>query len=193
LQKEGAGKMSWIAWAIVASEVAFWVFILLALATRYVWRRRRLSMVLFAMTPVIDFLLLVLTAVDLSRGATATWAHGLSAVYIGVSLAFGKNMIEWADNVFRRRVLKEHVPKAVRFGRDHAVHYAKGFGRHVLAFLIGGALVGATVWWVGDPSRTAGMLGIMARWAVVLGIDFLITVSYFVWPKKPRADGQFSG
>jgi len=184
--------VSFVAWAIVACEVAFWVVIVLALAARYVWRRRRLGMVLFVMTPVIDFLLLVLTAVDLSRGAAASWAHGLAAVYIGVSLAFGKNMIRWADDTFRRRVLKEPLPKIVRYGREHAVHYAKGFARHVLAFLIGGALVGATVWWVGDPSRTAGMLGMMARWAVVLGIDFMITVSYFIWPKKPRTGEPFS-
>jgi hypothetical protein len=177
--------MGFVAWAIAASEIAFWIVIAAGLFFRYVLRRNRTGLVLLMLTPVIDLILLLLTAVDLSRGATATWAHGLAAVYIGVSVAFGKTMIAWADDKFRRHVLKQPLPKIERYGRDHAIHYAKGFLRHVLAFLIGGSLAGLIVWWVGDWSRTAGMVGIMGRWGIVLLIDFLITCSFFIWPKKP--------
>ncbi len=45
--------------------------------------------------------------VDLYNGATATIVHGIAAVYIGGSLAFGKSMIQWADERFRYYATKQ--------------------------------------------------------------------------------------
>lgn len=179
--------MGFVAWAIIASEVSFWIVIASGLVARYLLRRQRLGLALLMMTPVIDLILLILTAIDLSRGASATFVHGLAAVYIGVSLVFGKSMIAWADNRFRRHVLKEPVDTIQRYGMEHAIHYAKGFLKHIAAFLIGGGLLGLMIWWVGDPARTESLLGVLWRWAIVLAIDFVITVSFFLWPKKAKA------
>lgn len=89
----GLSVLNLVAWFIVACEIAFWVVIILGLVTRYVLKRNRLGMFFLALTPVIDLLLLVVTTVDLYRGAVATMAHAIAAVYIGVSIAFGKSMI----------------------------------------------------------------------------------------------------
>ena len=110
--------MNFIAWMIVACEVAFWIVIILGLAIRYIFKKNRLSIFFFALTPLIDLLLLVLTSYDLYRGATATIAHGIAAIYIGVSVAYGKSMINWADSRFRsdaRRLAawRKRLPRTV--------------------------------------------------------------------------------
>lgn len=64
-------------------------------------------MFFFALIPILDAVLFLAAAADLYRGAAATMAHAVAAVYIGVSVAFGKSMIQWADERFRYYVVKE--------------------------------------------------------------------------------------
>ncbi|MDR1427668.1 MAG: hypothetical protein LBJ08_07925, partial [Bifidobacteriaceae bacterium] len=59
---------------------------------RYRWRARQLGLVLLAMTPVVDLGLLVFTAVDLRRGGQVSVVHGIAAIYVGVSVAYGHKM-----------------------------------------------------------------------------------------------------
>ncbi len=82
----------------MSCEITFWIVIILGLVTRYVFKKQTLGLVLLALTPVIDILLLIVTGVDLYNGATATIVHGIAAVYIGVSLAFGKSMVSCIRN-----------------------------------------------------------------------------------------------
>jgi hypothetical protein len=74
---------------IVVCEVGFWCLLGAGLVARYVLRLRRTSAVLLAGAPVLDLLLLVASVLDLRSGSTAGVAHGLAAVYIGFSVAFG--------------------------------------------------------------------------------------------------------
>lgn len=175
--------MQLVAWAIVCCEILFWVFIVAGLIVRYGFRREKLGFRLMAMSPVIDIVLLVLTVLDLSRGSTATFAHGLAAIYIGVSLAFGKQMIAWADGVYRRVILKEQVAKE-RISR--ARRERNGFYRHILAFLIGGALLGAMILWLGNTEQTESLLRTLQLWGLVLVIDGVISMSYTVFPARSK-------
>lgn len=86
-----------IAWIIIACEVGFWIFVLAGLIARYVFNQRKLGNLLLICTPIVDLLLLVATVIDLKNGAVATTVHGIAAIYIGVSIAFGHRMIAWAD------------------------------------------------------------------------------------------------
>lgn len=72
---------------IVACEVGFWGILLLALAVRYVFRKEQLSRMLLFSLPLIYLLLLFITATDLRRGTTATFAHGLAAAYVGFTVS----------------------------------------------------------------------------------------------------------
>lgn len=175
--------MQLVAWAIVCCEILFWIFIVAGLIVRYGFRREKLGFRLMAMSPVIDIVLLVLTVFDLSRGSTATLAHGLAAIYIGVSLAFGKQMIAWADGVYRRVILKEQVAKE-RISR--ARRERNGFYRHILAFLIGGALLGAMILWLGNTEQTESLLRTLQLWGLVLVIDGVISMSYTVFPARSK-------
>ncbi|WP_294741412.1 hypothetical protein [uncultured Exiguobacterium sp.] len=175
--------MQLVAWAIVCCEILFWVFIVAGLIVRYGFRRERLGFRLMAMSPVIDIVLLLLTVFDLSRGSTATLAHGLAAIYIGVSLAFGKQMIAWADERYRRFILREQVS---REQISKARKERNGFYRHVLAFLIGGALLGAMILWLGDAEQTESLLRTLQLWGLVLVIDGVISMSYTVFPTRSK-------
>ncbi|MCF6506523.1 hypothetical protein E9549_03735, partial [Blastococcus sp. MG754426] len=55
--------------AIIACEIGFWVVLAAGLLTRYVLRRPRLGGALLLGVPLVDAVLLVLTAVDLGSGA----------------------------------------------------------------------------------------------------------------------------
>ncbi|MDW4075948.1 hypothetical protein QI255_12230, partial [Staphylococcus saprophyticus] len=89
--------MNFIVWLIIFCEVAFWVVILLGLVTRYILKQKTLGLLFLALTPVIDLIILITTSIDLMNGATAEIPHAIAAVYISVSLVFGKSMINWAD------------------------------------------------------------------------------------------------
>ncbi len=175
--------MQLVAWAIVCCEILFWIVIVAGLIVRYGFRREKLGFRLMAMSPVIDIVLLVLTVFDLSRGSTATLAHGLAAIYIGISLAFGKQMIAWADGVYRRVILREQVAKE-RISR--ARRERNGFYRHILAFLIGGALLGAMILWLGNTEQTESLLRTLQLWGLVLVIDGVISMSYTVFPARSK-------
>ena len=172
---------------IIACEVGFWIVIGSGLVTRYIFKRKRLGLFLLALTPVIDLVLLVTASMDLYRGATATTIHGIAAIYIGASIAFGKSMIMWADERFQYYVMKQGEKPAKRYGLDYARHYIKGWGRHVIAYIIGAGLLAAVIFVINDSSRTEALGGILRIWFLVLGIDFLIAVTNFIWPTKEKA------
>lgn len=172
---------------ILACEVAFWVFVIAGLAARYLFKKKTLSAVLLWSTPVVDLILIAATILDLKRGATAGFAHGLSAVYIGVTIGFGHRMIRWADRQFAYRFAGGEKPaRGPRYGKAHAREERAGWIRHLLAWLIGSAMLEFMVLMVGDEARTEQLSLMILRWLLVLGIDFAISFSYTIWPKTAK-------
>jgi hypothetical protein len=179
--------VNFIAWVIVACEIAFWVVIGAGLFTRYIWKWQKLGLFFLALTPVVDFILLCVTTIDLYKGATATIAHGIATVYIGVSVAFGKSMIKWADERFQYYVLKQGEKPRKLYGREYAKNYFKGWVRHVMAYMIGASMLLVMICFINDIERTMNLFRILKIWTIVLVIDFIITMSYFIWPKQQES------
>lgn len=179
--------MNFVVWMIVTCEVLFWVVIISGLVTRYVFKRNKLGLFLLALTPVIDLILLITTTIDLYRGAIATQAHGIAAVYLGVSIGFGKSMINWADKRFLYYVKKEGTNPIKLFGMQYALNNLKGWGKHVLSYLIGSGLLVGMIYLINDTSQTEALFKVLKIWSFVLGIDLVYTLSYFIWPKRERA------
>lgn len=158
---------------IVACEVGFWVVLLLALALRYLLRRERLSRALLISLPLIDLLLMAFTAADLSRGATATFAHGLAAAYVGFTVAFGGMAVKWADAHFAHRFASGPAPpKAPSRGWPVVRYDLDLWARCIVAWLITIALIEALVHLVGPGETTEPLLG----W---YRIAFVSTVLWF--------------
>jgi hypothetical protein len=171
---------------IIAAEIAFWLTLFSGLAARYLLRRPRLGMALLVATPLIDLALLVATTIDLRRGGEAALPHALAAVYIGVSVAWGERMVRWADVRFADRFAGGPAPvRPPRKGRLHAARERREWLRHLVAWAIGTALVGLGVLVVGDPDRTRALVSVAVLWTLVLTIDFLISFSYTLWPRRP--------
>ncbi|PYI52651.1 hypothetical protein [Paenibacillus flagellatus] len=176
-----------IAALIVGCEIAFWLFIVAGLACRYLFKMRKTGALLLLCTPVIDLALLAATVVDLRNGAEAGTAHGVAAIYIGVSIAFGHRMIRWADERFAYRFAGGPPPaKKPKHGREHARAERVGWLHHLLAWAIGCAVLYGMVWLTGDADRTDSLVKLARLWSLVLGIDFLISFSYTLWPRKGK-------
>jgi hypothetical protein len=170
--------------AIVACEVAFWVVILAGLAARYLLRRPRLGAALLILAPVIDVVLLVLVAVDLLGGSTASWQHGVAAIYIGISVAYGRRMVVWADVRFTHRFAGGPAPVRLTGAR-----YTSACWRDVLltgvAVVVAGAILGSMILVVDDAQRTAALSGCFGILGIIFAVDVVWALSYTIWPRKP--------
>jgi len=144
---------------IVACEVGFWFVLLLALALRYLLHKRPLSRALLFCLPLIDALLLVFTAMDLRRGATATFAHGLAAAYIGFTVAFGGLAVKWADTRFAHRFAAGPPPEKAPSRGWPAVRYEFNlWARCIVGCVITVVLIEVLILFVGASETTEPLL-----------------------------------
>jgi hypothetical protein len=144
--------------AIIACEAAFWVVLMAALATRYWWRRNRLSRSLLFALPWVDLLLLLFTAVDLRSGTHANFAHGLATAYVGFTVAFGGILVAWADQRFAHRFAGGPAPSPPPKHGWPAVRYEFGLWlRCVVAWIITLILLVALIGVVDDAGRTRAL------------------------------------
>lgn len=156
---------------IITCEIAFWICLFGGLAVRYLWRRPALSRYVLLGSPLADVGLLVLSAADLSRGATATTAHAVAAAYISFTVVFGPSVIRWGDARFAHRFAggppPVHVPKR---GRQRVGHEWREFGKAVLACALTSALIGLGVLLVSNGERSQALVGFEANLGVLLAI-----------------------
>ncbi|WP_276587014.1 hypothetical protein [Amycolatopsis iheyensis] len=158
---------------IAGGEIGFWVLIAAGLAVRYGLRARRASVVLLAMVPLIDVVVLVATVIDLGGGAKANFTHGLAAVYLGFSVVFGPSMVRWADVRFAHR-FAGGPPPPKRQGREKLSHEWREFGKCVLACGLAAAALLAAIIVIGTPEQVAPLWGWFPRLGTVLAI-WLVT------------------
>lgn len=170
---------------IVGCEIGFWLFVIAGLVCRYVWNLPKVGVVLLACTPLVDLVLLVATGLDLRNGSSATFIHSLSAIYLGVSIVYGHRMIRWADERFVHRFKKGPAPaRKPKGGIERARYERKMWYYHAAAWGIGSFIMFALIWWIGDSSRTEALQATIQTWSVVVVIDFIVSFSYTIWPKK---------
>jgi len=130
---------------------------------------------------------LVAATVDLRRGGEAALPHALAAVYIGVSAAWGRRMVAWADVRFAHRFAGGPAPaRRPPSGREHAARERREWLRHLVAWATGTALLGLGILSVGDLDRTVALTNVIVLWTMVLAIDFAISFSYTLWPRIGR-------
>ena len=173
---------------IVACEIGFWLFLLAGLAARYLLRRRRLSTALLIAAPLVDLVLLVATVLDLRGGGSAGVAHGLAAVYLGVSVGFGHRMIAWADARFAHRFAGGPAPQPKpKYGAAHAAAERSAWFAHLRAWLVGAALLGLGIAVIGDADRTEALSNTLRLWTLILLVDGAISLSYTVRPRRRAA------
>lgn len=166
--------------AIAAAEIAFWVFLVAGLLTRYVARRERASRALLLCVPLVDVLLLVFVVVDVAGGAPPSTGHALAAVYLGATVMFGRSVVEWVDVRLRHRFAGGPAPAKPAKGSREAVRalwveWFRVVGTVVIAaplVLVMIAVRGVAVPTSLDAASASPYWGSLLLMAVVTGIWF---------------------
>jgi cytochrome bd-type quinol oxidase subunit 2 len=172
---------------VAAAEIGFWVVLAAGLAVRYPLRMPRLSAGVLLCVPLIDVLLLTATVLDLRDGAEASGAHGLAALYLGFTVAYGHYTIRWLDGHAAHRLGGAPRPaEPPRHGMARARHEWRLWGMTLIAVLIGLAVLQGMIWWIDDPDRTQALGSWRSGALRVLVIHGIIALSYTLWPKKDR-------
>lgn len=159
--------------AIVVGEILFWVLLAGGLAARYLLRAPRLGLALLAGTVLVDLGILATAVIDVRSGSVATSAHGLAALYVGFSVAFGHSLIRWADGHAAHRwagAPRPHkVPKA---GPERAAHEWRTFARWLLAGAIAAGVLGLVIVVAGPGAQVDALVDWFPRLLLITGIWF---------------------
>ncbi|MCI9889059.1 hypothetical protein JT358_11405 [Micrococcales bacterium 31B] len=170
---------------ILACEVMFWVFLVAGLVARYLMRKQRLGGILLALAPTVDLVLITVTALDLRSGANASFAHILSALYIGVSVAYGHDMVRWLDQRFARKYAGGPAPLEL-FGADYARLCWRRVVKTTLAMGIATAILLALSWIAVNPAQVEVLQSKFGILALVVGIEVFVAVGYTIWPRRAK-------
>ncbi|MCX5228700.1 hypothetical protein ABZY16_10480 [Streptomyces sp. NPDC006553] len=170
---------------IVICEVGFWVLLAAGLATRYLLKMPRTGIALLLCEPLLEVLLLVVTAIDLKNGADPSWKHGLAALYIGYTVGHGHRTVKWLDGHAAHRFGgAPRPPKPPQYGMARARHEGRVWLGSVTAAAVASGLLLLAALYVGDDGNTDSLYGwIFVAWRTT-GIHGLIALSYAIWPRK---------
>ncbi|MEU8772933.1 hypothetical protein [Streptomyces sp. NPDC048606] len=169
---------------IITCEIAFWVLLAGGLALRYLAKMPRLGAVVLLCEPALELVLLVVTTLDLRNGGEPSWKHGLAALYIGFTVAFGHYTVKWLDGHAAYRLAGGPKPPGPKYGKERIVHEWKLWTRTVLGAAVAIGLLQAAVWYVGDAADTSSLQAWQFAALRVVGIQALIAVTYSIWPRK---------
>lgn len=167
--------------AIIGAEVGFWVLLVGGLALRYLARLRGPSTVVLAAVPLVDLALLVFVAVDVVGGAAPTRAHGFAALYLGITVAFGHQIIRRTDAWFSHRFAGGPKPlKAPKGSTAEVRELWQEWFRVLLAAVIGAVCLLGMIALEGSPWPTSvEAAALHPYWATLLLLP-LITVVWFL-------------
>ncbi|MFZ3500408.1 hypothetical protein ACODT5_45570 [Streptomyces sp. 5.8] len=169
---------------IIACEVGFWVLLAGGLALRYLAKMPKTGAAVLLCEPLLELVLLIATAVDLRGGAEPDWKHGLAALYLGYTVAYGHYTVHWLDGHAAYRLAGGPKPAGAGHGTARAVHEWKLVARTLLAAAVAAGLLQAAIWYVGGSGDTTVLRGWQLTALRVVGIHALIAVTYTVWPKR---------
>ncbi|MER5890178.1 hypothetical protein ABT160_40665 [Streptomyces sp. NPDC001941] len=179
---------------IVICEVGFWVLLAAGLAARYLLRMPRTGAALLLCEPLLEVVLLVVTAIDLRNGAEPSWTHGLAALYIGYTAGHGHRTVKWLDGHAAHRFGGAPRPAGPpEYGMARARHEGAVWLGTVVAAAVASVLLLAASWYVGDASRTGPLHAwIFQAWRVT-GIHGVIALTYLVFPRRAPKRAERDG
>lgn len=162
---------------IAGCEIGFWVLLAAGMLTRYLLRLPRVGMVLLAMVPLVDVVMLVASVIDIRSGGEPSFKHSLAAIFIGVSVGFGHQSLKWADGWAAYKFAGGPRPVKPKKGtREKARRERQGWYRHVLAYGVGVGVMIALGLLSGQGFDA--LLGPAWTWTIVLAIDGFVSFSY---------------
>lgn len=71
-------------------------------------------------------------------------------------------------------------------GYDYSIYYAKTWLKHLLSYIIGMSLLFLVKILVNNSDKTEAFDGVIHGWSIVIIIDLIICITYFIWPRKEK-------
>ncbi|EGD56844.1 hypothetical protein [Gordonia neofelifaecis] len=159
---------------IAGCEIGFWLLVVGGLVLRYLARAERASTWVLAAVPILDLVLLVAVAIDLSRGSEVGFAHRVAPIYLGTTVVFGPRLIRWADVRFAHRFAGGPAPvKVPKRGPERMRHEWADFARWVAAAGIAAAVLALLGFTVADPTQRDDLFGGFQTLGVITAIWLL--------------------
>lgn len=164
-------------WLIIGCEIGFWIFLFLGLFIRYILKFPRISKAVLLCVPLLDLILLYVTAVDLYNGATAEFAHGLAAVYLAFTVVYGGGVIKWLDQYAAYKFASgKKIEEFSKYGWNHTIYewkqWLKGVGAGSLAVI----LLFIAIKYVDQPEKTQALY----EWFYY--IFWVLVIWFACWP-----------
>ncbi|MFE0699276.1 hypothetical protein [Streptomyces sp. NPDC058872] len=176
---------------IVVCEVGFWALLVAGLTARYLLKAPRTGMALLLCEPLLEVLLLVVTAIDLKNGADPSAKHGLAAVYLGYTVGHGHRTVRWLDGHAAHRLAGGPAPaKPPRYGAARARHEGRVWLGSLLGATVATVLLFLAALYVGEDGNTESLREWTDGAWWVVGLHGLIALSHAVWPKKAPKNGS---
>ncbi|MEU8460080.1 hypothetical protein [Streptomyces sp. NPDC029003] len=172
---------------VIVCEAGFWVLLALGLGLRYLARRPRLGAAVLLCEPLLELTLLAAAVIDLKNGGEPSWTHGLAALYIGYTVAYGHYTVKWLDRHAAHRFGDGPKPPGALYGTARAVHEWKLWARTLAGAAVALALLQAGIWYVGDAADTSGLRSWQAVALRILVIQGVVAATYVIWPRKAPA------
>ena len=196
----------------IAAEVLFWLCALSFIVCRYLFKLDKLSVFIFAIFIVNDLWIALLAFLDYQRTGEIATFQIIIVIFIIYALTFGKSDFKKLDLRIKRWIaLKRgepmddiNIPKPLT-GIAYAIQEWKGFGQHFMLFVAAHFIfffmygLAPTLqetpiqqwfglWFDKDlntaPFQHETINSISKIWLLICLIDFAITLSYTIFPKK---------
>lgn len=187
---EGGGQRPLILGVIIGCEIGFWVVLAVGLLARYALRKPTLSTVLLVCVPLVDLVLVTVSIVDLRTGGTAATTHSLAAAYLGVSVAFGPEMVRRADARFAHRYGEGPKPEPPpKHGAAKVRHEWTMWTRCLVALLLSCALALLMFLLAAPGSDPLALWNFQVQLAIVTAVWFVgWPLRYTLFPPRESAD-----
>lgn len=202
-------------WAfLILAEVIFWVSTLSFLIVRYWFNLKRLSIAFFVLFIVNDLWIATMGYFDYMSTGEFSAYQIIILIVIAYAFLYGKSDFQKLDIFIQRKVAKwRGLPKTELasikplYGKEHAKQERKNIYGHLLLFsavqvlfffMFGLSDAVSTIqadtliedWY--DQKETELFYkndtanNITRIWALILAIDFVISMSYTIFPKKEK-------
>lgn len=176
-----------VLFVIVGCEIGFWLIVAVGLAVRYALRARRASTIILRFVPVVDLILLCAVAVDLHSGAPVEQVHRIAGVYLGVTVAFGHVMIQWADVRCAHWFAGGPPPPArPKKGQEAFRLEVASFGRWVLAAAVTSVCTVLLASTVADGAQTDALFDVFPMLGIITVIWLLTGPVWAAFDVKVR-------
>lgn len=194
----------------ILGEVCFSLAALLFGLFRYFFKLHKLSIVFLVLFVLNDVWLLVIGAFDYFKTGSFSLFQVIISLFLLYAFTIGKKDFQKFDRDMQARIARwrgeepaDSAASEPLHGKERAITEWKKFGIHFCLFLTVQLAAAFTTGLNENGSLPASVSdlfkntengiyadknvnGIMGVWTFILGIDFLITLSYTLFPKKEK-------